>query len=237
MDSNPDPRIEACKAERMFLRSELHDLKNCQVTFLTYSVTATGLLFGLLAKSGDPPLASGAVPLFPLVVLVPFWWIFFDKATTVSRIVGYTRILEDCIAGRRNPDTLPGWESALALQRADDKWPTRASGFTQPPKLRSALRQLSLRTPNKYWMLAYYTFGGLSVLCLLLSMAHGKWHILAGGPWWWWAAVLGTLASLGFTFGRIWSLIFGSNSYEYWYRYWNDLISGTESNEGTKGSA
>jgi hypothetical protein len=32
--------------------------------------------------------------IFPLVVLIPCWWGFFDKAKTITRIVGYIRILE-----------------------------------------------------------------------------------------------------------------------------------------------
>ena len=82
-----------------WLREELHNLKDCQVTFLTRSVIATAALLGLAVSltsdSSFPPL--GAFYLIPLIVVVPSWWIFFDKATTITRIVGYYRNIETVI--------------------------------------------------------------------------------------------------------------------------------------------
>jgi hypothetical protein len=39
--------------ERAALREELHNLESCQITFLTHSVTATGVLLGLGASLGS----------------------------------------------------------------------------------------------------------------------------------------------------------------------------------------
>jgi len=78
------------------LREELRNLKSCQITFLNISITTTGLLIGFLEKSVGENTTS-TIYLAPLVIILPFWLVFFDKATTITRIVGYMRILENFI--------------------------------------------------------------------------------------------------------------------------------------------
>ena len=58
---------------------------------------------------------SQSIYLVPLVVLIPCWWGFFDKAKTITRIVGYFRILEQLalVDGGGTLDTIDrflGWE-------------------------------------------------------------------------------------------------------------------------------
>jgi hypothetical protein len=84
--------------EFTFLREEMRDLKTCQVQFVTFSVTGTGVLFGLVALTQNK--LQGVSYLFPLTILLPSWLIFFDKAKTITRIVGYYRILEKLSLGQ-----------------------------------------------------------------------------------------------------------------------------------------
>lgn len=111
---------ELCKKEHAFLRQELGHLKDCQIKFLTFSVMTTGLILGFISRSKTAPLSEnpnllpGTLWLLPLVVLLPSWWIFFDKATTITRIVGYFRVIEKIILGQKVALKFLGWESALA---------------------------------------------------------------------------------------------------------------------------
>ena len=46
---------ELCEKERVALREELHNLKNCQITFLTLSITATGAILGIATSLIQTP--------------------------------------------------------------------------------------------------------------------------------------------------------------------------------------
>lgn len=102
--------------EHELLREELNNLKNCQVTYFTASVTATTLIFTVAARI-SPPEFPGAAYLFPLAILIPTWFIFFDKATGITRIVGYYRILEEWLQGEGKDYKFIGWENSLKLFR------------------------------------------------------------------------------------------------------------------------
>jgi len=98
--------------EHNLLRQELQGLKECQLRFLTLSVTVTALLLGYIAHS-NPGSSGNTYYLFPLVIVIPSWWIFFDKAKSISRIVGYYRNLEDLILQDDSDLQFDGWENAL----------------------------------------------------------------------------------------------------------------------------
>ena len=54
--------------ELEFLRQELHSLKSCQITFLTFSITATALLLGIDANTEG--VLVRVLPLSPLLILI-----------------------------------------------------------------------------------------------------------------------------------------------------------------------
>ncbi|MCX9078662.1 MAG: hypothetical protein OIN84_11885 [Candidatus Methanoperedens sp.] len=157
------------KTEYSMLRQELQNLKNCQITFLTYAVTATGVLLGLAVNlqkadtQGNPPML-GAFYLIPLTILLPFWWVFFDKATSITRIVGYFRLIETAILDHEFRPKFIGWENSLTEFR---KWFGKTGEKPESPQ--DGTRVFFLLTPHRYWILTFYTFGGLSLLCLLIS--------------------------------------------------------------------
>ena len=203
--------------EHVMLRQELHDLKECQIKFLTFSVTVTGVLLSL-AVSLTYPLPSAY--LFPLTILVPSWWIFFDKATTITRIVGYYRILEKAILEPGSVESFIGWENALAkfreLQLAGELTLPRGSVEKRP--IRRFIELVVLKTTHCYWVLTYYTFFGLSVLCLALSLYQGA------------NIVLVSLAAIMIMISAVWNarvvsnLIWGRNSYTANEFFWRKIL-------------
>jgi hypothetical protein len=102
------------------VRQELRELKSCQITFLSISITATALILSVSNKflSAD---GNGLIPSFvfltPLVILIPAGIVFFDKAVTISRAVGYIRILEALKTKKISSDNYCGFENSLGLWR------------------------------------------------------------------------------------------------------------------------
>ncbi len=106
------------RMEHKTLREELRGLKNCQVTFVTFAITSTGAVIGLGARASDFPKLL--VYLAPLLILLPTWLIFFDKATSINRIVGYIRVLETAFLSPQRLRKFIGWENALAEYRKEE---------------------------------------------------------------------------------------------------------------------
>ena len=68
--------------ERQLLKSEMQDLKACQVRYLSIAVAATGIMLGFGQKFGD----AAPYYLAPLVIILPCWVVFFDKAISVRTL-------------------------------------------------------------------------------------------------------------------------------------------------------
>jgi hypothetical protein len=108
--------------EQKTLRGELQQLKSCQLQYFTLTVTGTGGILGLSSLRQEPSMQVLSV-IAPLAIILPCWWIFFDKATTITRIIGYYRLLERIVVPRGPiPYCFVGYETALAIyRRADDE--------------------------------------------------------------------------------------------------------------------
>lgn len=151
--------------EHSLLREEMRELKHCQITFLSIAISSTGVLLSLSATLCSH-FCTG-VYLFPLIILIPFWWIFFDKATTITRIVGYYRVLEEALLTPSAMKGFKGWERALRQFRQLQK----DGGLKYIDESTTTIWQiLMLRTSHPYWVLTYYSFAGLSFLCLTLNI-------------------------------------------------------------------
>lgn len=110
-----------CK-ELELLRKELRDLKDCQLKYFTLSITTTGLILGVIARFGPDttvPDIFYLLPLVPLAIVLPSWFVFFDKAKTITRIVAYYRLLESLIIGNISFNFI-GWENSVALFRKQE---------------------------------------------------------------------------------------------------------------------
>lgn len=104
------------------VREELRELKTCQITFLSISITATALILSVSNKfqstdASNIPHIPSFVFLTPLIILIPAGIVFFDKAVTISRAVGYVRILEALKMEKASTDNYCGFENSLGLWR------------------------------------------------------------------------------------------------------------------------
>jgi hypothetical protein len=92
------------KKELSLLKKEISALKECQTRYVVLTITAVGLLFayiipGLIDANKCNYLNHiiNFTCLVPLIIILPLSCIFFNKATTLFRIVGYYQILENFI--------------------------------------------------------------------------------------------------------------------------------------------
>jgi hypothetical protein len=199
--------------EMPMLRQELNNLKACQFAFLTTAFTTTGLMLGFFPKLLESSL-SWIGFLTPLVVILPASCFFFDKARTVTRIVGYYRHLERLV----NSSSFPSWENALSLSRTE---------FTAiGAKKERFIRVMLMRQPHGYWSLAYYTFTALSILCLggawrlAFAPAHVsyfRWMVII-------AASILVVACVCRNLYLIWQLTVGESSYEANFENWRQRL-------------
>ena len=107
------------------LRKYLEELRNCQITFFWSSITVTGVILTIAAKfyvngqpSSSPLLVNDSKALFfsclaAILIVCPVWSIWFLKASSITRVAGYLRVLEDIISGKnRDKYKYIGWENS-----------------------------------------------------------------------------------------------------------------------------
>lgn len=165
------------EAEADRLRDELRDLKRCQLQYASLSVVGTGGIIGIaatLAEHADPN-SFGMAFLAPLVIVLPCWLIFFDKATTITRIVGFVRLLESELTNAVGSldyagMDLPGYETALERFRAREE-EIRHELLREASERRSRDQEKERRAPwrHQYWTVHWLMFCLLSLLCLVLA--------------------------------------------------------------------
>lgn len=168
------------------LREEIGFLKKCQINYFMFSIAAAGAAagFGETAALRD----RGAVTfLSPLLVVLPCSLIFFDKATTISRIVGFLRIVErllrDPMSGKGQGLTY-GWELPLKEYRwveAQESVAEKSANYLAGAG-HGLWSLLMFTTSHKYWVINWYTFTVLSIVSLILA---GTDKSPAFHPVWW----------------------------------------------------
>jgi hypothetical protein len=237
MPSEPaDSAQESPRNELVFLRQELQELKRCQLHYFTLSISGTAAILGFAGSINTKELVGPSL-LAPLVIIIPCWWIFFDKATTITRIVGYVRILENLLAGGARLDLIyPGYEEALTLYREyeDDlrrggrRYIVEASTgrASSVSHVREWFDLIALRTRHRYWMVNFYTFAGLAALCC----ASGWWlpsvprpderfrYVSVG------FGVFVTLVSVIYSIIVVHQLTFGKRSYASSAIFWRETL-------------
>ncbi len=213
--------IEFYDKERQALREELEHLRNHQMMFLTTSITASGLVLGVATVLASKP-NFGIAFLFPLIILLPAWWIFFDKATTITRIVGYYRILESLILQHCDTKNFMGWENAIdelrdRTLRGEFNFSGNSNSKTRFVQL---LEMLSLKTVNRYWVLCYYIFFGLSCLCVVIGIVtlESRLYVLVLLP------TLLFLISAFWNAFLLWQLIYERHSYDHYEYCWVKVL-------------
>ncbi len=224
-----ESRSHMLEEERRMLRVELQELKRCQLQYFTLSVSGTGALLGVSKLFDKAP--TGGFFLIPLVIVLPCWWIFFDKATTITRIVAYTRHLEAGLAriaaGSAARPGLRGWENALGVWR-------RAQAAKPLPVLVAILRGLLsafwiaprllfTRSLHRYWIVNWITFFALSTVCLALA---GTTALAI--RWTFWVALAGVLCVAGSAAETLRELLDGKYSFDENERMWDLVIREVE---------
>jgi hypothetical protein len=211
--------LATLRGEQLLLRGELQELKRCQLQYFLATVAGSGLLFGLAEVFPDKTDARSVSFLAPLVILLPCWLTFFDKATTITRIVGYMRIIELELC-RETPAYL-GYENALMLFREKER--------SHPPETRQRLRHLgkwpsyvwllALRTRHRYWMINWWTFFVLgSICCILVPLSEPQWTLRVWVPLA--VAASSVLLVALYTFRVVANLVRGSYSYRNVFEFW-----------------
>ena len=233
---------EMAEVEHKMLRSELHDVKECQFRFLSAAVIAAGALLsitGAVQSRAAGPDAFRMAYLVPLVVLIPCWWGFFDKAKTITRIVGYIRILEGILLDLAPTDHFLGWERALGEFRKAEAEGTFGTFVKDRFIVRLRKRVFSaswwkrflkavlLIPSQRYWLLAHWTFALLSFVSVLIPFLTIALRHEFG--FWQFRAVLFSLSIVVYTFfsnlGILDDLIYGRHSYDANFEKWHDLLT------------
>lgn len=213
------------------LREDLHDLKRCQLQYFALAITSTGLILGLADIFSDN--YKGLAILAPLFVILPSWAIFFDKATTIARIVGYQRCLEKQLQEEKQIYLYLGYERALAKFRAHEEEAWQAI----PPDIRSRFKipslpdLLLLKTRHRFWMINWYTFAFLAVVCctaggyILINHPYTSFYIPSAVLYIPLViAVVLTVISIVYTFYLIHSLTHGGLSYNACFLKWKYIL-------------
>lgn len=209
--------LDLFEKERAALREELHNLKGCQITFLTSTVTATGVLLGLSNALKTKPI--GTLWFLPLVIIIPFWWIFFDKATTITRIVGYYRMLEAFILGDLKPENFKGWENSLSKFRETEIAERELlPGTPWLKRIVNFFNMLVFRTGHKYWIIANYVFFGLAATCLVLGVNSSGFSTIGM------IGISFVTLSLVWQLFVVYQLIYGHHSYNTNYDIWYSIL-------------
>jgi hypothetical protein len=145
-------------------------------------------MLGLLAALVKSPLPS-AVYLYPLCVLLPSWMVFFDKATTIARIVGYYRVIEGLMLNQLRAASFPGWENALRGSPSPDARPVEDSSGNAAGNVAAAGQCLSgdLQSKNKSQVLGRLLLHILySIRVLSCSEPCGNRALRCQRPHSWW---------------------------------------------------
>jgi hypothetical protein len=202
------------------LREELRGLKQCQITFMGLAFSATGLIFGLV-KTAQDTKCSALVLLAPLVIIFPTFAFFFDKAKTITRIVGYYRHLEGISLGDVIPKAFDGWENSLAVFReVEDRLKNEAVAEHPCPRPKF-LQEVRLRKPFVYWSLAYLTFTSVAVLCPIVASLICKGGLERGISI---AILLPVIWVVFKEFQALRSLTTGRDSYTVNFAVWQKII-------------
>ena len=173
------PKIEASrdKVSRLNQQEYLADqeihLKNCQTTYVQLGATATTLVAGFVAKNGTDGSPSLAF-LTPVLIVLPCWLIFFEKAKSISRIVGFLLWCDT-----RGPDYFYPWQLALDHHRAAGRAAWGTSGNFRPVTVQLSYWQRIAKVahfdvPVHYWTVVHITFASLAFGSVALAATGAK---------------------------------------------------------------
>jgi hypothetical protein len=226
---NADRIHQMMREEWKNIRGEQEFLKRCQLQYFLFSITVVGLFLGLSHLEVSPANLGSLISehawvfLTPLIVVLPCWWIFFDKCKTIARLVGYLRILEELsLSDDENRLKLYiGWERSMGLFREKFSKRMQRNDHIYPhiPREEQPKKILLFDTDHKYWVAHYYCFFFVSLICLIVS-----WRTVLVDPTIYILSAVAVIANTLFTFRILDRLIFGINSYTAHEEEWWKLL-------------
>jgi len=231
------PLFQMVANELTLIRADLQELKRCQLAYFTLAITGTSGILGILAPlklSNWQPASSNLAALAllaPLLILLPCWLIFFDKATTITRLVGYQRALEHIIAPNGSAIRYVGLENALSIMRQAEPY-LDATAPVGNERSSTILDLIILRKRHRYWMINWYTFATLAFIsCTLgynclglveqtLLFPLGLRVILPERTLWGGGAFLIFIVTSVYTLSQVWRITIGKMSYDAYAKKW-----------------
>jgi hypothetical protein len=231
----------AIQEEISALRSEMRELKNCQLRYFSLAVLAAGAILGTNGVFGQPD-GRGLVVLAPLLVIIPCWLTFFDKATTITRIAAYVRLLEERLAAGTTAIRYVGFETALRdfRQYEDRNGPRGYIRLRNVSRWLQHVKLLALRTRHRYWALNWWTFFLLAWVCCVLPFGLGVHWIpfVDARVWTVYVSIAVVFFATLLTFSMLINLHAGSYSYDEYEAVWRQVLKqNSPSNDGLQPTA
>lgn len=165
------------------LKDYLKELRGCQTTFLWSSVTTVGAILAFAFRfSGENSSTTGLCigSVISLFILCPMCCIWFDKASSVTRVASYIRVLEGMILYGFNENNeyvydyvYIGWENSYRAFREHANigasWPKSFLRSTMKP-FHALWIAGHFKQPNQYSILNWVAFSALSSLMFVFSL-------------------------------------------------------------------
>lgn len=217
--------LALASAEHGLLKHEALHLKRCQIGYFGLGIGAAGAVVGL-TKDGDAGFAP-MIYLGALLVLIPTWRVFFDKAKSITRIVGYYRHLETMLRTGVVPAGYVGWENGLErFRRESERGP---AGFGGLAATRSVVTAAS-RHPSPYWRIVNGSFAALSTAVVAIGIARAALAPTTPAAWGcfgaaWVVAVCVILWSAERTFDAVAELEGGLHAYRSTEACWGYVLA------------
>jgi hypothetical protein len=224
--------------EQTILRTELQELKKCQIQYFLLSISATGAVFGFNKELMGDPAGSSIMFLTPLLIILPCWLTFFDKANTITRLTGYMRVFIEDELKKNNGHVYVGYENALSLFR-DQEQKDKAAHFKVKGKpgvfrmVYKGINKIKLReiasielTRHQYWKINWLTFFALALTCCAYPFFKSKPADFSGNPVLlivYFIFIVAVVIATLFSLSILSELISGKYSYEGVTDYWRQI--------------
>lgn len=199
------------------LREYLEELRKCQTTFYWSSIGAIGVMLAIAVRISSQGITEIIFSLFvsslvALLVVCPIWCVWFEKASSVTRVTSYLRILEDIISGRKKDQyRYIGWENSYYVYRRsaiayaqflrERKIDGQKRSFTQLRtglesvfKLRSFIN--NFEPTYQYNILTWCSYFFISLACVIIA-AVSLWYMWSKVNCW---EIFGISIVCGFVF-------------------------------------
>jgi len=224
--------------EQTILRNELQELKKCQIQYFLLSITAAGAVFGFNKELGGQDIEN-MIYLAPMLIILPCWLTFFDKANTITRLTGYVVVFIEGQMVTTKPKYI-GYESALAIFREEEKKQeaeTKTKNKVATTKVnneeadteadKDTNKDFFNVTRHQYWKINWLTFFALSLTCIVFPIVKRRSFVFLTS-WASWTVYFIFFClevfCVVYSFRILWRLIIGKYSYKKVADFWRQKV-------------